>query len=234
MRRWVKLSLLFITAITLSSCHRSRQQFWEDTKTCSRYMGKGMRSFLGSHADPYDLAYGHPGTRKSDFVVLRDDECYEEAMFVDCESKTSDFDMMTISQKSPGDPGSPLPGIEGFSEPLGRLAQIFIPLHFATDKYEVVGMENLKTIEQIADYLHDHPNTYLFIEGHADERGAAAYNLALGSRRSNSVRSYLMENGIAPDRIFTISYGKERPLNLSHDELAWSQNRRAQFKIYER
>ncbi len=79
-----------------------------------------------------------------------------------------------------------------------------------------------------------HPNIYIFIEGHTDERGPQAYNLALGSRRANTVRNLLINEGVDPDRLFTISYGKERPVILERHEEGWAKNRRGEFKIYER
>jgi peptidoglycan-associated lipoprotein len=71
----------------------------------------------------------------------------------------------------------------------------------------------------------------LLIEGHTDERGTAEYNLALGERRAKAVKDYLVGAGIAADRISTISYGKERPFVLGHDESAWKWNRRAHFVL---
>ena len=69
------------------------------------------------------------------------------------------------------------------------------------------------------------------IEGHADERGTAEYNLALGERRALSVKTYLVSLGISPDRLHTISYGKEFPFDPGHNESAWAKNRRAHFVI---
>ncbi|MGH9254707.1 MAG: peptidoglycan-associated lipoprotein Pal [Vicinamibacterales bacterium] len=69
------------------------------------------------------------------------------------------------------------------------------------------------------------------VEGHADERGTAEYNLALGERRAVAVKAYLMSLGVAPDRMRTVSYGKEFPFDPGHDEAAWGRNRRAHFVI---
>ena len=71
----------------------------------------------------------------------------------------------------------------------------------------------------------------VLLEGHCDERGTAEYNLALGERRAKAVKDYLIAAGIAADRISTISYGKERPFVLGHDESAWKWNRRAHFVL---
>lgn len=82
-----------------------------------------------------------------------------------------------------------------------------------------------------AQWLRDHPNIPVQIEGHCDERGTIEYNLALGERRAMSVRNYLVSLGIPADRLYTISYGEEKPAVLGHDEESWAQNRRSEFKI---
>ncbi|QNE32041.1 peptidoglycan-associated lipoprotein Pal [Sphingomonas sp. NBWT7] len=76
-------------------------------------------------------------------------------------------------------------------------------------------------------WLNRYPNVRVTLEGHADERGTREYNLALGDRRANSAKNYLVARGISPSRITTISYGKERPVALGSDEESWAQNRRA-------
>lgn len=218
-----------LAATFLTSCgYRSSREVWEDTKTCSRYMGKGLRSLFGQHIDSRDSARHYQGWSDQglEYEALADAECYESASIEDYGT--------VVASESPGDPGSALPGIDSFSSPKGQLASIFNTIRFDTDEYSVAGSENIKSLRAIADYLSKHPTTYVFVEGHADERGAAAYNLALGSRRANSVRSFLIQNGVDPDQLFTLSYGKERPLALGHDENTWSKNRRAQFKIYEK
>ena len=86
------------------------------------------------------------------------------------------------------------------------------------------GAQN--TLELQASWLRKNPNGHIAIEGHCDERGTREYNLALGERRAASVRNFLVNLGIRPSRISTISYGKERPAILGSDEEAWSQNRR--------
>jgi peptidoglycan-associated lipoprotein len=139
-------------------------------------------------------------------------------------------------RETPGEPGSSIPGIQAFRDPstIPQLAGIFRPIYFDYDSSLVKGPQSLQTIHAIADFLRYHQNVYLFIEGHTDERGPQAYNLALGSRRANAVRNLLISEGINPDRLFTISYGKERPVVLERHEEGWARNRRAEFKIYER
>ncbi|AAF39684.1 peptidoglycan associated lipoprotein, putative [Chlamydia muridarum str. Nigg] len=110
----------------------------------------------------------------------------------------------------------------------------FRNITFATDSYSIKGEDNLTILASLVRHLRKSPKTTLYIEGHTDERGAAAYNLALGARRANAVKQYLIKQGIASDRLFTISYGKEHPVHSGHNELAWQQNRRTEFKIHAR
>ncbi len=225
MKKYQIIMACIATAALFSSCNRSQHEVWEDTKTCKRYLSKGLRSLFGQHIDSREYASYYEGWNDDEFVSLAD---------TDTEEYQPMQDFAPISKESPGDPGSPIPGIDGFSSPMGRLAQLFSNVHFETDKYVVQGTENLTTLKAIADYLVKNPSVYVFVEGHADERGAAAYNLALGSRRANSIRTFLIQNGVNPDQLFTISYGKEHPLVMGHDEQSWHENRRAQFKTYAR
>ena len=96
---------------------------------------------------------------------------------------------------------------------------------FATDRSDLQG-DARATIEGWSQWLRQYPSTTLTIEGHCDERGTREYNLALGERRASSVKNYLVALGINPNRIATISYGKERPAVLGSNEFAWAQNRR--------
>ena len=97
---------------------------------------------------------------------------------------------------------------------------------FGFDKYDLAG-EARRTLELQAAWLKKYPQYKVVVEGHADERGTREYNLALGERRANSVKDYLIALGIDPSRIETISYGKERPVALGHDEESWAKNRRS-------
>lgn len=83
------------------------------------------------------------------------------------------------------------------------------------------------TLDKQIRWLQTYPRYTFVIEGHADERGTREYNLALGARRAQSVRSYMVAHGINPARLRTISYGKERPVAVCNDISCWSQNRRA-------
>lgn len=87
------------------------------------------------------------------------------------------------------------------------------------------------TLDQNAKLLRDHSSSRVLIEGDCDERGTVEYNQALGEKRAQAARDYLVSAGIAASRIDIISYGKEHPVDPGHDEAAWSHNRRAQFSI---
>ncbi len=99
-------------------------------------------------------------------------------------------------------------------------------IFFGLDQYDV-DAEDQATLQSQASWLQQNPNVRVTIEGHADERGTRDYNIALGERRANAAKNYLASLGIAPSRITTVSYGKERPAALGSDEQAWAQNRRA-------
>jgi peptidoglycan-associated lipoprotein len=98
-------------------------------------------------------------------------------------------------------------------------------VHFEFDQYNV--QESDKTIlGRQAAWLAKYPAVRVTIEGHADERGTREYNLALGARRANAVKEYLVSQGVSNARVETVSYGKERPVCTQSDEACWAQNRR--------
>lgn len=101
---------------------------------------------------------------------------------------------------------------------------------FEFDKSRLT-MDARALLQANAEWLRNHPDIRVQIEGHCDERGTIEYNLALGERRAMSVRNYLVSLGIPAEQLYTISYGEERPAVLGHTEEAWAQNRRAEFKI---
>ena len=97
---------------------------------------------------------------------------------------------------------------------------------FATNE-TVLTTASRETLRKQAAWLRKNSDLNIVLEGHADERGTREYNLALGERRANSAKDYLMTYGISGKRISVISYGKEKPVNSASTPLAWSQNRRA-------
>ncbi len=111
----------------------------------------------------------------------------------------------------------------------GYLEDVF----FDTDRYDL-RPEAREALTANAAWLEQYPTISILVEGHCDERNTREYNLALGERRANAVRDYLIFLGVAGARIQTISYGEERPFALGHDETAWQLNRRAHFVIVAR
>ena len=97
---------------------------------------------------------------------------------------------------------------------------------FESDSTEL-SQQAVGTLEKQAQWLRTYPQYAFLIEGHADERGTREYNIALGARRAQAVRDYLVSRGVQAQRMRTISYGKERPVAVCNDISCWSQNRRA-------
>ena len=101
-------------------------------------------------------------------------------------------------------------------------------IHFDFDKY-VLTPQSMMILDDKAAYLREHPRVRVLVEGHADDRGSNEYNLALGDRRANSAKNYLVKSGVAESRITTISYGEEQPLCMQQSESCWYRNRRGHF-----
>jgi len=97
---------------------------------------------------------------------------------------------------------------------------------FATNE-SILTTRSRDTLRKQAAWLRKNPNINVVLEGHADERGTREYNLALGERRANAAKDYLMTYGISSNRISVISYGKERPVDSGSNPLSWSKNRRS-------
>ena len=103
-------------------------------------------------------------------------------------------------------------------------------IHFDFDKYDLKP-KAMMILDEKAAFLREHPEVRVLVEGHCDDRGTNEYNLALGDRRANSAKNYLVRSGVAESRITTISYGEEQPLCMEQAESCWWKNRRAQFQV---
>lgn len=233
--------------LTMTSCRRNSNEVWEDSKSAQRHMSRGLRTMGGKNGSSRAVQSREefaPGWNNS---VINETGGYSNGAistgeFVPMSDRSNDDEIAMgdfISQQpreTPGDPGSSIPGISSFKDPSSNStwAAIFRNITFDYNSNLVKSPENLATVRSVANYMKNNPGIYVFVEGHTDSRGPEAYNLALGSRRSNAVRNLLLEEGVAPDNVFSISYGKERPLIQSEDEYAWGQNRRVEFKIYQR
>lgn len=211
------LALLLLT----SSCVRNSSETWEDMKTAGRYMGRGVDSMWGKDYESRML------TSDDEFVGPYDEEFIP---LKDGDLKRSD---QAIAQPKgiPGQKG--VPSLSDFYLPTDSLAAVFRPVHFETDDHTVRERNEIQSLMDMALYLKKNPKTYLVVEGHTDERASASYNVALGMRRANFVRSFLIKQGVDQNRIYTVSHGKERPIAMGHSSDAWKLNRRSEFKIYE-
>ncbi len=135
----------------------------------------------------------------------------------------------TTSQTTTGTQGSTIPGpAAGSQEEL--TVEVGDRIFFDFDMYNIRA-DQRGTVEALAAWLDANPSVTLTIEGHCDERGTREYNLALGERRANSVRDYLVALGTNPARLTSVSYGEERPAVLGSNESAWAQNRRGAFVV---
>lgn len=234
------LTLCFgLALLSGTGCSRSASQVWDDTKTAQRYAGRGIRSLWGKHGDSRQVGSNEEFFAKGeeDFVPLEDNDFYQQLNRGESSSLAQLEEEQPIPQprQSPGDPGSQIPGIDHFTPASSSaLAGLFRPVYFPYNSNLIKGRESLEVVKNIAHHMEEHDNLYVFVSGHCDERGSAAYNLALGARRANAVRRVLVKEGVDPERVFTISYGKERPQAMGHDETAWRLNRRSEFHVYQR
>lgn len=119
-------------------------------------------------------------------------------------------------------PGAPTPGSQ--EDFVASVASDTV--YFDTDRFNI-DTADMATLQSQAQWLARYPAKRVIVEGHADERGTRDYNLALGEKRANSAKNYLVSIGVEASRITTVSYGKERPVALGSDEASWARNRRA-------
>lgn len=119
-----------------------------------------------------------------------------------------------------------------FNDPANQNREKFAAqtVHFDLDSSTIKKPEQPK-LDVVADYYKTNPGQLLLIEGHCDERGTEGYNLALGDRRALALREYLVNLGVSPESIHTVSFGEQKPVATGHSEAAWKQNRRGQFVL---
>ncbi len=132
-------------------------------------------------------------------------------------------------------PAVKIPEDKDFQAPVEKspeAAKTFQNINFDFDKYDIRPDARV-ILDAIGKYLMENPKVSVLIQGHCDEKGTREYNLVLGEQRALSTRRYLVAAGISPDRLFTVSYGKDMPLDPASNEEAWAQNRRAEFKVTE-
>ena len=125
---------------------------------------------------------------------------------------------------------SSVPGVVGEATQQDFANNVGDRIFFGYDRYDL-SSDARETLQRQAEWLQAFSGVSITVEGHADERGTREYNLALGDRRANSVRNYLVSLGVHPARVNTISYGKERPAVLGSNDSAWAQNRRGVSRL---
>jgi peptidoglycan-associated lipoprotein len=133
-------------------------------------------------------------------------------------AKEKEFEKSLVAKREPGIAG------EVFE------SRLLKDIHFDFDRYDI-RPEDTQILKENAALLSKYPQVKVQVEGHCDERGTNEYNLALGERRASAAKKYLLSLGISTDRISSISYGEEKPLDTGHDEEAWAKNRRGHFVI---
>ncbi len=219
-KSFIILGCLF--GLLFQGCN-NRKGVWDQNNTAMHLKDKDATTLWGAN-QLNDDKEGVFGISDAAFIALNEDDL------------KSQFADVAIAQSSltPGVAGSGIPGISHFKNPTAILTSIFRTLHFNTNTHILRSQEYLSIVARVASYLKDHPNMYIFITGNCDERGPEAYNMALGTRRANYVRTLLVQKGVDPENIFTISYGKEKPADIGHNHRSWAKNRRAEFKIYEK
>ena len=153
------------------------------------------------------------------------------------DARGSDIDTQEINADSDNraDTGSISGVSEGkFEDLYPRCTDVdFTPVYFGFDS-TVVPAGELGKIDAVAQHQTAKADHVVVIEGNCDERGSSEYNMALGENRAIIVRNYLVQSGIAADRIQTRSYGEEKPAVDGHDESAWAKNRRGEFAIFQK
>ena len=214
--------ILFLTA----SCARNSSQTWEDVKTTGRYMQRGVDSMLGKDYESRMLASGADfyGPFDEDFIPLSDADLRNQFASGDA--------AIPQARAIPGQFG--LPHLDSFYSAPDSLRALFSPVHFETDEHVLRDKNEISALMQLAAYLKKNPSVYLVVDGHCDERASASYNMALGLRRANAVRAFLVKNGADLNRIYTLSHGKEQPVAQGHGENEWRVNRRSEFRMHQK
>lgn len=221
-----KIFALFSLGLIAVSCAHQSSQTWEDMKTAGRYVQRGVDSLWGKDYESKLLASDDEfvGPYDDDYLALSDSDLKSLYMATDA--------AIPQPRGTPGENGVPL--LSQFYSPKGDLAELFHSVYFETDEHILRNKADLQAMMQLGAYLKKHPEIYIVVSGHCDERASASYNMALGMRRSNSIRALLAKQGVDPNRVYTVSRGKEEPVAMGHSPEDWKQNRRAEFKIFER
>jgi peptidoglycan-associated lipoprotein len=216
----LKVCFLSVCALLATGCQSRSGNIWDDNQTGAGYKYDQSTSALWDATSKKEG--GLAGPVDEEFIPLNEDDL-----------KTQ-FAERSVRQPSRDLGEAGMPSVDEFADPKGSLASIFTPVFFSTDEHTVKGKEYLESVRRIAAYMKSHPNINVIVEGYCDERGPEAYNLSLGTKRANFVRTLLVKEGVHPDQVHTISFGKEKPFDQNHNPDAWSKNRRAHFRVHQK
>ncbi len=217
----LKVCFLTVCALLATGCQQRSGNIWDDNQTGAGY----------KYNDQKTSALWDANSRKGDGLAGPVDE---EFIPLNEDDLKTQFAERSVRQPSRDLGEAGMPSASEFADPAGSLATIFTPVFFNTDEHTVNGKHYLESVRRIAAYMKSHPNINVIVEGYCDERGPEAYNLSLGTKRANFVRSLLVKEGVHPDQVHTISFGKEKPFDPAHNPDAWSKNRRAHFRVHQK
>jgi peptidoglycan-associated lipoprotein len=138
-----------------------------------------------------------------------------------------------VASEPPAETAEPIPAKPPAEEPAPAVIDTAIVDERIYFRYNSAALTDQAppVLTGMVAYLRTNPGLSVTVQGHCDERGTEAYNMKLGAQRAESVKQYLVDQGIPAHRLATISYGKSRPVALGHDEASWAQNRRAEFEV---
>lgn len=215
-----KTIALLVCLSLLSGCSRGSN----GTMATLKSKWNKLKAIWGSDEEGMLASEGFYGPLEDEFTALQEEDL--QMQFADA--------AIPQPRDIPGGANSAIPSLDQFKKAFAHLAEIFQNVYFNTDDHVLRRAEYTNVIDRAATYLKKHPKTYVTVTGHCDERGSESYNLALGTRRSNYIRSLLIQRGVSADRIYSVSYGKEQPQDRGHNASSWARNRRCEFKIFEK
>lgn len=211
-------SLLLGLSLLASCSHPS------STISAIRSQWQTLKTLWGDDTEGMLASEGFYGPIEDEFIPLEEEDL--QTQFAEA--------IIPQPQEIPGDLDSDIPSLNQFKKAFSDLATVFQNVYFNTDDYVLRTPEFVQIIDRVAAYMKKHPNTHLSVGGHCDERASESYNLALGTRRSNYIRTLLIQRGVSAEHIHSVSYGKEQPVDFGHNASAWARNRRVEFKIYKK
>lgn len=219
--RQLSLSLFTLSLLSLSLSSCGKQGSYWNRSSALKYDRNG-KPLWEDEGNPrmVERDEDFKGPSSEEFIALQDADLHRS--FIDGATMQPRY--------TPGEAGSHLPSLCDYSVPAAN--SVFKTIHFETDEHTINGEQNIAILKKIAQHLKNNPKIYLYVEGHCDQRGTESYNQALGTKRANAVREFLIRNGVDAEHVHTVSYGKEKPVVRNLDDQSLRKNRRSEFKIY--